>query len=242
MKKVTFKNIVGILFLISLMACNKDNSIPCISVTKTNVLVNEEITFTNCTKAGEKYLWQFGDGITSEEASPKHKFVTQGTYKVVLSIVSPGNSSKYSSHFFLIINVMNSSHNFFDLDNGKIFRQFYKTKNGVKDPTTFDTSSNARVYVSGFQENPNKIIIYLPLFADQPSGDRITEQIEIVNNEISLPKVDSINSNTFGGPVTFGGMTGKYENGKVMLDWTVNNQKFKPNDFKNWVYHVEFFK
>jgi hypothetical protein len=39
----------------------------------------QEITFTNTTEDGVTYLWDFGDGKTSTEESPKHTYVGDAT-------------------------------------------------------------------------------------------------------------------------------------------------------------------
>ena len=52
------------------------------------------VTFTNTTaKPAETYHWDFGDGNTSDEASPVHAFLASGTYAVKLTAKS-GSKSK----------------------------------------------------------------------------------------------------------------------------------------------------
>ncbi|WP_373549012.1 peptidylprolyl isomerase [Haliscomenobacter sp.] len=52
------------------------------------------VTFTNTTpKPAETYHWDFGDGNTSDEASPVHAFMASGTYAVKL-IAKTGSKSK----------------------------------------------------------------------------------------------------------------------------------------------------
>lgn len=46
------------------------------------------LTFQNLSQNGTSYLWDFGDGITSEEAHPTHSFVENGTYTVSLTVIS----------------------------------------------------------------------------------------------------------------------------------------------------------
>lgn len=44
-----------------------------------------EVSFTNTTKfKAETYLWDFGDGSTSTEANPKHRYTQSGNHAVVL--------------------------------------------------------------------------------------------------------------------------------------------------------------
>ncbi len=46
-----------------------------------------EVTFTNTSLKAESYAWDFGDGATSTEASPKHRYVHSGNYAVTLKAV-----------------------------------------------------------------------------------------------------------------------------------------------------------
>ncbi|MBL7804056.1 MAG: peptidylprolyl isomerase [Saprospiraceae bacterium] len=50
------------------------------------------VTFTNTTPAAESYLWDFGDGGTSTEASPTHKYYHSGNYAVTLKAVKGGKT------------------------------------------------------------------------------------------------------------------------------------------------------
>lgn len=54
------------------------------------------VTFTNTTaKPAETYHWDFGDGNTSDEASPVHAFLASGTYTVKLTAKSGSKSKTY---------------------------------------------------------------------------------------------------------------------------------------------------
>lgn len=54
----------------------------------TSVYVNDEITFTNQSQNAVTYKWDFGDGTTSTEASPKKTFAAAGAYEVKLTAYS----------------------------------------------------------------------------------------------------------------------------------------------------------
>jgi len=47
-----------------------------------------EYSFTNTSKNGASYLWNFGDGNTSTEESPTHVYATPDTYTVTLEVTS----------------------------------------------------------------------------------------------------------------------------------------------------------
>lgn len=51
----------------------------------TTVVQWDEVTFTNTTTYGETYAWDFGDGNTSTEESPKHTYTTSGSFTVTLT-------------------------------------------------------------------------------------------------------------------------------------------------------------
>ncbi|HRG65041.1 MAG TPA: peptidylprolyl isomerase, partial [Saprospiraceae bacterium] len=57
----------------SFMVNTKDNTAPA------------KVNFDNQSKKAETYLWDFGDGTTSTEISPKHKYITSGKYTVKLT-------------------------------------------------------------------------------------------------------------------------------------------------------------
>lgn len=46
-----------------------------------------EITFTNQSLNADSYEWDFGDGATSTEAEPKHRYMHSGNYTVVLKAI-----------------------------------------------------------------------------------------------------------------------------------------------------------
>ncbi len=52
-----------------------------------------EYTFTNTSKNGSTYLWDFGDGNTSTEESPTHVYATPDNYTVTLEVTSENGLS-----------------------------------------------------------------------------------------------------------------------------------------------------
>lgn len=46
------------------------------------------LTFQNLSQNGSSYLWDFGDGMTSEEENPIHTFVENGTFTISLTVIS----------------------------------------------------------------------------------------------------------------------------------------------------------
>jgi len=80
MKKLLILN----LFLLSTLAANAQAKF---TVPVQKFVAPAEITFTNTTPVAKKpisYAWDFGDGSTSAEASPMHRYGHSGNYTVTL--------------------------------------------------------------------------------------------------------------------------------------------------------------
>lgn len=53
----------------------------------TNTHINEEIHFDgSCSSDAESHSWDFGDGATATGVTTKHKYSTQGSYTVKLTV------------------------------------------------------------------------------------------------------------------------------------------------------------
>lgn len=64
-----------------------ENVIVDFSTSKTNTLVLDEIKFYDITYPKPiKWIWTFGDGITSEEQHPIHYYTESGLYTITLSV------------------------------------------------------------------------------------------------------------------------------------------------------------
>jgi PKD repeat protein len=62
------------------------------AVTNTTALIDSSFRFINCSDSGSgiSYRWDFGDGATSTEKNPVHRYPRRGQYPVTL-IVSRDN-------------------------------------------------------------------------------------------------------------------------------------------------------
>ena len=80
----------------SLHSCKKDPSAS-ILADKTEVEINESITFSNHSTNAVTYLWDFGDGQTSTERDPVHAYTTAGDYTVTMTAYSKKEKSS-STH------------------------------------------------------------------------------------------------------------------------------------------------
>ena len=62
-----------------------------------DVKAGEWLEFSNVSKDGIEYTWDFGDGNTSNEVSPKHRYWESGRYEVSLTAKNEGKSSTTKS-------------------------------------------------------------------------------------------------------------------------------------------------
>lgn len=85
------------IFLLSILcfiSCEKDKKdtppdyeiTACFTTTGSNFLVNEAVTFTNCSENGSHYWWSFDDQdySSSKEENPVFTYTKAGTYTVNL--------------------------------------------------------------------------------------------------------------------------------------------------------------
>ncbi len=54
------------------------------------------VQFTNTSKNGDSYLWNFGDGNTSTEENPSHTFNNDGNWTITLDVFGPNNNDSSS--------------------------------------------------------------------------------------------------------------------------------------------------
>lgn len=57
-----------------------------------------KVVLTNTSSNATSYLWDFGDGTTSTEKSPTHRYKTIGVYKVKLTAKSANKSDSYETN------------------------------------------------------------------------------------------------------------------------------------------------
>lgn len=86
--------------LLTTLICLSCSKLPIakFEVSNTDAHIDEVITFDNKTINGTSYLWDFGDGTTSEEKEVTHFYTNEGTFTVSLTAFSKrgNNSSKKS--------------------------------------------------------------------------------------------------------------------------------------------------
>jgi PKD repeat protein len=66
------------------------------SANKTSGTVPLAVAFTDASTGANSWAWNFGDGTTSTEQNPVHKFTTAGTFTVTLTVTNDGGSNSKS--------------------------------------------------------------------------------------------------------------------------------------------------
>ncbi|MBC8487341.1 MAG: PKD domain-containing protein [Bacteroidetes bacterium] len=87
MKKKNLFIVPLIIVLITFISCQKEPDAS-FTASKTSVVTGEVITFTNTSKDGNDYEWNFGDGVTSVLANPTYFYENAGTYNVEMTAYS----------------------------------------------------------------------------------------------------------------------------------------------------------
>lgn len=95
MKNITTISIILLLFVFGFSNCTKEPKTDFI-ISKTSVVTGEEVNFTNKTVDGVNYIWDFGDGNSSELENPTHTYSNFGNYNVKLTAYSKKDKKKNS--------------------------------------------------------------------------------------------------------------------------------------------------
>lgn len=129
------------------------------------------IQFTNTSAKSGKLTWDFGDGQTSNEANPLHKYEKAGTYKVALTVEGVGTRT-YPIMIYDIAPVLS-----------------------IKDKSADVVLANeVTVDLGIFLPNPEKLKVEYELFfpegAISKDGAEITEPIKIIeeNGKVQFPE------------------------------------------------------
>lgn len=94
--KKTFYKVLFAGTVVVLAACSKTPE-ACFTMDKdkANIKVNEEVHFSpTCSKEADSYRWDFGDGSSTGDSSPKHKYPNKGSYTVKLTASNKSNSAE----------------------------------------------------------------------------------------------------------------------------------------------------
>lgn len=88
---------VGIALLISSCA----RPVPYFNMTKNGSVAPVKVAFENTSEKAETYSWDFGDGTTSDEVSPEHKYYLSGNYNVTLTAKKGKKAKKFVQEVYV---------------------------------------------------------------------------------------------------------------------------------------------
>jgi PKD repeat protein len=87
------------------IACKKDEekkAVACFSFSPdTLVKIGDTVFFSNCSENADTYLWDFGDGTTSNDSVPNHVYTEAGEYTVTLNVFSEKIENSLSFKIFI---------------------------------------------------------------------------------------------------------------------------------------------
>jgi PKD repeat protein len=138
MNKKLLLTIISALGLLLVSGCKKDEAaIASFSASKTTADAGETISFTNKSSNAKSYVWDFGDGVTSQEQTPTHQYTTTGSFTVTLTAKGDGGSDNVTQ----IIKIENP----ITVIEGE----------GIKEINVYNTWANAKTAFgsSGFKDN-----------------------------------------------------------------------------------------
>ena len=120
---ITFimKKILFITILIGLIiGCSKDTPVADFSINKTMALTTEFLKFTNKSTGATKYLWDFGDGTSSEFESPTHQFASNGSFNITLKASGKGGNDQMIKSVYIAL-PQKTTYQIINLRNGTLF-------------------------------------------------------------------------------------------------------------------------
>ena len=147
------------------------------------------VTFQNMSKEADSFVWEFGDGETSQDINPVHNYPELGSYTVKLKATNAAGSNTYSEDIIFEAKSIVIDGDFSDWDNAKDvasaettedtkYEALYKMKVCTDadyiyfyvefDNSTYDYLDDAGEPAVGFVVDP--IDLYLNIDADETTG------------------------------------------------------------------------
>jgi PKD repeat protein len=208
------KTLFGIIGLSALLAasCNKDDGggtnepavVACADPSTDSAVANESIKFRSCSQNAAFFAWDFGDGNTSADSAPVHKYASKGTYTVKMTATSPLKTKSASRTFKVFIgeryikgvrvngiNFKNNSGADWDADGGPdMFISFYPESDlsKITGSTVTDNVTQSMLPITYGQwdvkatEEPWSLII-----ADSDGGSNAEIMKQIIFNAVTSP-------------------------------------------------------
>ena len=92
MTRTCVRALFFLLFATIVTSCARP--IPRFTASTQSVMAADTVSFTNTSQKAATYLWNFGDGNTSSEANPTHRYFKSGDYPVTLTAVDENGKAK----------------------------------------------------------------------------------------------------------------------------------------------------
>lgn len=223
----------------------KKVSITCFEASSTYVKLGDPVSFTNCSVDGEEYVWHFGDGNTSTEASPTHTYAQVGYYDVTLT--TRGKKQKTDSDKQAVVievvgndnpNIANAGTYFRLLSIATIVERVIDTdefgyplfdSNGnpiIVNETTVDTMVN----FNGLNISEDGTVILLPVMYPQFDFLNFCSLVGSVSgNNFSVAQTSSFYCvDDFADGVTFEGLSGSFSNNGFNVSYTYSFRQVFP--------------
>jgi len=86
------KNIVWSFFVLTLLFASCARPVANFSYDRSEKSAPSKITFQNNSKKADTYEWDFGDGNTTNDATPSHQYFKPGKYTITLKAMKDGKS------------------------------------------------------------------------------------------------------------------------------------------------------
>lgn len=96
-------------FLVLVSACKKDDGAEAFvprsdfSISKSNWYMSTTFQFTNKAVYAATYLWDFGDGTTSSNPNPTHKFSSSGDFTIKLTVTNSSGKTAVSQRTITVL-------------------------------------------------------------------------------------------------------------------------------------------
>lgn len=123
-----------LLFLAILFAASCSRPMAKYTITEKESTAPASVKFENQSENAESYLWDFGDGNTSTEANPEHKYLLSGQYDVALTAIK--DKKKNTSKDKLVIKAPLKCLVQLETEYGNMLIELYESTPGHRDNFT----------------------------------------------------------------------------------------------------------
>jgi peptidyl-prolyl cis-trans isomerase B (cyclophilin B) len=87
-----YKSTLIVVVILAIASCNRPVSR--FVTSQERMQAPSTVSFVNQSEKAESFLWDFGDGQTSDDMNPSHRYIRSGTYTVVLNAITGKKTRK----------------------------------------------------------------------------------------------------------------------------------------------------